>query len=460
MGRRFRHPTLRSLAVAGLALFPLAAQGSRDDLRDRVELKGGEVLRGRVAQRFEPESIELDVGGRRREVPRAKILRFDTVDDALAAFLDLRRTGLTLAAEWTLAETAQSMGLDAIARLQAYHVLLRDPDHGPAHAMLGHTGSPGKWRWQWEGTSVPASSIPAKTLGHRFTLRSEHFVLESRGGLRAAVDTLFDLERTYTAFWRELGAEIRPRAVFSPITVQVHGSLRDMPKLSTTVAEPYCDPTARGDGVVTTYQEGTMEHPARLVAVTIEELLYRTLLDPKATLPTSLDRRFAPWIEVGLGRYFESRGQGRPGYLRFGDVKLDRVLAAQVLNYRPYGLENFVHVAFTAFHEDDVVAPFHFAHAAMLVTYLMEPKATAGRPPVPVRPRFLEYVRLCFHEGKGNSSSTLDSALGKEIGRVENLETPWIQWLAAAAGQPAVRKKHLLRPRRSVRDLVFPGVIR
>lgn len=450
---------MRPFVVVFASAVCLAAQ-AKDDLRDSITMKSGEVLRGRVLQRFEPGIITLDVGGRRQQLAIDKVAAVATVDDALADLLDFRRPGLTLAAEWALAETALSMQLAAMARLQAYHVLLRDPDHAAAHALLGHTGSAGKWRWRWDGALVPASAIAARTVGVRFTLSSEHFVLESRDGLRHAVDTLFDLERTYTTFWRELGPDLHPRSLFLPITVQVHGSLQDMPKLSSAVAEPYCDPTARGDGVITTYREASMDRPARLAAVTIEELLYRTLLDPRATVPTTLDRRFAPWIEVGLGRYYESRGSGPPGYLAFGPPKLDTVLAAQVLHYRPYGLENFVHVPFLAFHDDPTVAPHHIAHAAMLVTFLMDPSATAGTPPVAVSPRFLSYVRQCFHEGKGNSSSTLDAALGKEIGKVENLEAPWIDWLAKKSGLSAVRAKHDLRPRRSLRDIVVPRFIR
>jgi hypothetical protein len=131
-----------------------------------------------------------------------------------------------------------------------------------------------------------------------------------------------------------------------------------------------------------------------------------------------------------------------------------------VLEYRPYGLENFIHVPFPAYHDDPVVAPFHTANAAMLVAYLMAPNETAGTPPVALRPRFLAYIRTCFHDGKGNSSSTLDAVLGKEIGRVEHLEGPWIAWLAKTTGLPARRREHDLRPTRSLRDRVLGPLIR
>lgn len=451
---------MHSLAVAFATLLPLAAQADRDDRRDVVELDTGEVLRGRVRQRFAPDELVLTIGSQDRSIPRAKVKRVHTVDDAIGEFLDLRRHDLTVAADWALAETAASLELPSMARLQAHHILLRDPEHEGAHTLLEHKKIGGKWRWRWDDDLVAASDIPRRTVGKRFTLRTEHFVLESRSGLRAAVDTLFDLERTYTTFWRELGADLHPRSIFAPITVHVHGSHQDMPKLSTTVGEPYCDPSVRGDGLVTTYREATMERAARLSALTVEDLLYRTLLEPRSGLPLTLDQRKAPWIEVGLGRYYESRMTGKPGYVAFAQPKVDHLLVSHVLRYRPYGLENFIHVPFRGFHDDAGAAPHHFAHAAILVTYLMDEKATAGTPPVALRPRFLTYVRQCYREGKGNTSSLLDAALGAEIGRIEKLEAPWIAWLEKTSGQRAIRKEHTLRPRRSLRDTVIPPFIR
>ena len=187
---------------------------------------------------------------------------------------------------------------------------------------------------------------------------------------------------TYAAFWRELGPDLHPRSQFAKIEVHLHPSLQDLPKLSSTMSEPYCDPSVRGGGTVHTYQEATMPRPARLTAIAIEQLLYRTLLDPRATPPPTIDERIAPWVEVGLGRFYDSRASGKAGYLAFGDATVDPLLAGQVLRYRPYGLENFIHVTFFGFHEDPVVAPFHIAHAAMLVTYLMDGKNTAGSPAV------------------------------------------------------------------------------
>src|SRR5690606_20090325 len=124
------------------------------------------------------------------------------------------------------------------------------------------------------------------------------------------------------------------------------------------------------------------------------------------------------------------------------------------------GLHQFVHVPFLAYHDDPGAAPFHVAHATLFVTWLMDEATRAGTPPVALRSRFLAYVRACYADGKGNSSSALDRALREEGGRVEDLEQPWIAWLERAAGMRAVRQPHVLRPRRSLRDIVVPPVIR
>jgi hypothetical protein len=114
-----------------------------------------------------------------------------------------------------------------------------------------------------------------------------------------------------------------------------------------------------------------------------------------------------------------------------------------------------VHLRLLHFFEDAGNASFHLANTAMFVAYLMDPDARAGSPPVAVRARFLDYARACFHEGKGNSSSLLDEKLGAEIGRVENVEAPWIAWLAAKARMPATREKYEIPAARSLRRLLI-----
>ncbi len=439
------------LAVLSLAL-PSHAQ--KPDRRDQVELTTGDVLVGRVVQRYEPEHLLLSDGGQRERIAWPRVARVRTVADMVAELLDLRREGLSLDAEWTLAEIARGRGLEDLARLQAWHVLLRDPDHEGAHAMLGNQGKKGDWRYRWENGFVRPDELARKT-ATRFELRSEHFRLRSESGLRVAIDALFDLERTYAAFWRELGKDLRPLSLFEPVEVELHPSADALPRLNSDIAEPYCDPSLRGGSLVHTFLGAPNERPAGLPGVTVEQLLYTTLLTPKATRPNTFEERIAPWIEVGLSQWFSSRAQGRPGYLRLEAPKLEVVLADRTLRYRPYGLEKLVHLRMQQYYEDRNLAGFHVANTTMFVAWLMDPAARAGTPAVDVRPRFLAYVRACFHDGKGNGSSLLDDSLGREIGRVERTEAPWIAWLSTTSGIAATRTPYDLPVPRSLRRLLI-----
>lgn len=453
-------PTLmiRVVASAALALIltlvSLPGQAPRPDRRDQIELTSGAVRTGRVVQRYEPEHLLISDGGNRDRIPWPQVARVRTVAEMIAELLDMRSEGLSLAAEWTLAEIAHARGLEDLARLQAWHVLLRDPDHEAAHALLGNVGKKGAWRWRWDGEFLSPAGV-AKKAESRFELRSEHFRLRSETGLRVAIDTLFDLERAYATFWREFGKELRPLSLFDPIEVELHPSADALPKLNSDLADPYCDPSLRGGSVVHTYLIAPTERAANLAGVTLEQLLYTTLLTPKAGRPDTFNERIAAWVEIGLSRWFTSRSQGRPGYLRLEAPKLELVLADRALRYRPYGLEQLIHLRIQHFFEDRDLAGFHLANTAMFVAWLMDPAAQAGDPKVDVRPRFLAYVRACFHDGKGNGSSLLDDCLGREIGRLENCEAPWVKWLSATSGIAATRTPYDLPTPRSLRRLII-----
>lgn len=449
-----RTVSVAALALTTLTLTPLPGQAPRPDRRDQIELTSGAVRTGRVVQRYEPEHLLISDGGNRDKIPWPQVARIKTVADMVAELLDMRSEGLSLAAEWSLAEIAHARGLEDLARLQAWHVLLRDPDHEAAHALLGNAGKKGAWRWRWDGEFLSPAAV-AKKAESRFELRSEHFRLRSETGLRVAIDTLFDLERAYATFWREFGKELRPLSLFDPIEVELHPSADALPKLNSDLADPYCDPSVRGGSVVHTYLVAPTERAANLAGVTLEQLLYTTLLTPKAGRPDTFDERIAAWLEIGLSHWFTSRSQGRPGYLRLEAPKLDLVLADRALRHRPYGLEQLIHLRIQHFFEDRSLVGFHLANTAMFVAWLMDPDVQAGDPKVDVRPRFLAYVRACFHDGKGNGSSLLDDCLGREIGRLENCEAPWVAWLSAKSGIAATRVPYDLPTPRSLRRLII-----
>ena len=75
---RLRAPLVLSL----LALVPAAD----DDLRDVVELEDGDIVRGRVVQRFEPEELVVAQGGKTERFPWSEVKSISTVNDHLATW--------------------------------------------------------------------------------------------------------------------------------------------------------------------------------------------------------------------------------------------------------------------------------------------------------------------------------------------------------------------------------------
>ena len=73
----------------------------------------------------------------------------------------------------------------------------------------------------------------------------------------------------------------------------------------------------------------------------------------------------------------------------------------------------------------------HWSNSSTLVAFLMDDeKSKKTRGP------FLRYVDLVYNEGRGNSSSLFD----KQLGKIERLEKPWIEWLVQQTGIRATRK--------------------
>lgn len=198
------------IATLCLAALPLSLD---DDLRDRVVLDDGDVHRGRVEQRFDPEVVVLAIVGKREEFPRDEVAELDTVNDRLRRWLGMRQASLGLDASWDLVAVATHMELHSMARLQAHHVLSLDPAHVDAHRFLGHRQRRDEWQWAWDGKFYDLEDWNERLSdwGHPLTLTSEHHHLRTDTGIVNAVNVLIDLERSHVAWYEEFGPELWPR---------------------------------------------------------------------------------------------------------------------------------------------------------------------------------------------------------------------------------------------------------
>jgi hypothetical protein len=453
------------LLVLALSGLPAAANGGGIDAeRDRIVLRDGRELRGVVLQSFAPDHVLLlREGNRRVKVPRAEIERVDKLRDRLAAFLRIRRPGLTVEAEWNLAEDAARVGLERMARLQAYHVLLREPGHERAHEFLGHERAGGGWKWSLDGKLVSREAFFERSTdwNHRLVLDSEHFTLETDCGLRRGLDVLFDLEGLYVWWMEYLGAELlAAEDVDDPlterITFQVHTSREDPSFLQlTSDREPYYDPTEISDSatgsfnVARTYYTEDGDRPLRLFELATEVLMYSTLV-----LGRTLDeadfkiRRLSHWAEIGLGYWVAWHGGGVPGYPRFvppfaqafvldpATVKtsLAPPRAPHLLLKGRSELANLVALPFFELVGHETNVPLARARCSSFVSFLLEvnpPLGTRGKSMHEGRAAFWRYLRDVYCTQKAYSNAAFDAGL--EGGKVGMFEGAWKAWTASFA---------------------------
>jgi hypothetical protein len=448
--------------VLGLLLgFPYSSgphAGEFDFERDRVVLQDGRELRGVVLQRNDPEVLVLLRPGKRELIPLTKVARVDTLRDRLAAFLRIRRPGLSLASEWELAMEAHAAGLERTARLQAFHVLLRDPQHAEAHAFLGHCRWGSDWKWDLDGKRVSAKTFLERSLdwNHRLVLESEHFTLETDCGLARALECLFDLEAVYVWYLEHLGPLIQATEdVDAPnderIAFQIHPSRED-PNFQqlTSVREPYYEPeltsSATGSAnVVRTYYADGHERPERLFELATEAFLYSTLV-----LGRTIDeadykiRRLSHWAEVGLGAWIALHCAGPAGFVTIrkpfeGGIALDPATARasleairgpHVLNKGRSELTNLVDVPFFELVGAEASVPLVRARAASFVAYLIEvdPPLAHSDGTRGARDALWRYFREIYGTQAAYAAGAFTDGLAGT--RIDRFEADWKAWTA------------------------------
>jgi hypothetical protein len=422
-----------ALLLAGTGLPALA----QDDLRDVVSLTNGQVLRGRVLDRHDPQALLLLQGNQRVRVEHTRVAGLDTVRDRLREFfVHHDRLPGNQRYQWFLVGWAQQRGLDAIARLQALSVVLENPDHEEARAFLGHRRRGKEWVWPKGDQWVRFQDLEQNHAewGRAWQLEGEHFAVRCNAKLQRVVDTLFDLERLYIYWFDAFGDELRLReALGKKLQVQIWAERGQFPVLAGT-GHPYFRPRVEVNNTLdpsgstglepsnsATYFDGPQAGRAtRLFEVATQHLMYRTLADDPA-FPTPKERLCA-WAEVGLGQYVDRMMQGPPGRARPVVWPFPLEEGQLVLSERRYGLPILTHrQARQYFLTVASNTALDWASAHLFVAYLLDTKNDPT-----LRPVFLGYLIEAMARGRAESSSTFDRLLGRKI---ETLEAPWRQWV-------------------------------
>ena len=457
----------------------LAALSDRPaDTRDAITLTNGKRIEGRIVQVHDEEFVYIREAGRREPVRQARD-RIATVEplvrERLAEWLDLRRPQDSAQDRWVLAQRARSMGLTAMARIQAYDALCEDPTIEAAHLFVGNRMRRDRWEWSLDTTGERSAKgksvkyVDADEFEERFSdwshplvLESENYRLETNTSLRKAVNLLFDLERTYCGWMQHFGERLNaaelpwdPRqrmvvAVFKSSTAGYtqYFSRERLPYYSASTEQVIAD----SPNVVFTYfQRPADARPREFFDLALQQLLFTTmgLGHKKAAPPNTELNHWAHWIELGFSAWAAEHIDGAPGYATFPEPvpgvarKIPKSLAQtalmrardNTLNVKRKELTNLVGMEYAKFYLYGEDGTIYRAKARAFVAYLMsENPPVLGRSDKPTGKHAAEgvftYLREVFGGAKGHSSSALDDALG---GRVDRLTPGWKQWLTQMA---------------------------
>lgn len=431
------------MSITGVAaLWMLSWACASGDQRDVVRFvdEKRKPLECRVVQMFEGDYI-VDVGGKRRTIPRERVRGIETVNDRIRELAKRSKPKMSTKERMALALWASEQALPEMAALCAYRVLLEDPAHQEANEFLGHRFTNGKWYWPLQGKPVPAASFDRALKSSRMLeLESEHFVINTDVSLASAVNTLFDLERFYvdwrTAFGRHLGAV----EVLGKMRFKVYRSSEDFPAKTSRYKTPFFDPAAEF-GLSYTYQESGDEWPIMLFSLATQQLLYTALLPSMGAsdaprLGAKVRHRDAVWLELGLGAWMDSQVEGPPGY---GNLTAEPAISQEAASgayegvvkrvARWKGLKTLIGWHFNTYYAGMDTVDFKWDVTEAFVHFLMDEDngVRSLRSQPTTRDALLDYVAWVFRDGKGGSSSLLDDALDR---RIETLDRPFRQWLA------------------------------
>ncbi len=429
-----------ALAVVAAA----AGVPGQDDLRDVVTLKDGTLLRGRVFARYEPGQVTVRVGQERRTLPASEVAALDTVRDRVREFFArLDRLPNNVKNRWFLAEWAASRGLPDLARVAALDLVLREPDHEGARALLGHRRHKGEWQWPFDGAWKSLAELEAlrSRWQDAWCIEGEHFRVKSNADLRRVVDAVWDLERFHLAWFDRFGEGLRLYEVANDkMQMEIWRDERRFPGNKTVPGEanhksPWFDPgggdlfghvppqpgwrTDRKVAISYTYfPDETAARPLRLFEAATSHLIFCTV---GGNSNVASGYRPAAWCEVGLGRYLDHSMTGPAGRATLGAWRIDPQDGRAVLAEREHRLRD------VALYDSKKLwggvsdeNAFAWPAAELAVAWMLE----SGR--TELRHALLGYLGFVYRPIRMDSSSELDRLLGQPI---ERLDAPWRAWI-------------------------------
>lgn len=436
----------------------LGPQTAGPHFRDKVTLKDGRQIEGRVLERHHPEYLVLYRKTNREEIPHKDIQEVRTLRDDLQDFMGGHREGLTLDQEWRRVQEAIGLNLERMARVQAWKVLSMNPQHQAANEYLGHPQVRGKYSWILGRKKYSPEDFAERITDwrNRFVLESEHFTLETDTSVKKAVQVLYDLETVYLTWMQRFGKDLQAgEDVYLAnhrMTMYVFETRDDrgFTHALNSRREPFYDPssstttdrTSNPNLAFSYYRGGGDERPVDFFNVAVQQVMYSTLVLPRrnSVVPANEYSSPAHWLEVGMGYWFGRQFGGAPGYARpqrFVSDSRNRELASRRLRTGPLSggnhkreVTNLVNLERRYYYNvsKDNTNELYRAKARSFFRYLMEEdpalilnNRVVGRG----REGLLRYLREVYIHPTNYSSKAFDNALG---GKVELLFQGWLDW--------------------------------
>ena len=205
------------------------------------------------------------------------------------------------------------------------------------------------------------------------------------------------------------------------MTIRVWSDIEQFPG-STGRKEAFIAERNSEDYVATFYDVG-VDRPRRLFTVACQSILENTLtLQKTSRLPgAGLYSRVCAWADVGFSEWVASCMHGKPGHAVPGVPSLDRVRLGRVLAAKPK-LKTTTHLRYKLFLNPGPRALERWDSTWAFVFFLMDKNQSPSK-----REGFMKYLRAALFEGKGDSSSAFDKAMGEKLNKIEKRFYVWLR---------------------------------
>lgn len=400
---------MHSIRVFLSSVLLLAPFASRGLALDRVTLKSGETIEGRVV--FEgPDRIVVRIGSKDRDVAPKEIaeVRSRARDAREVALSWEKLLPNNVEGRLKLAQFARERELEGEARLLALSVLAQDVKNEAAHKFLGHEKRGAAWQIKFGSRSVAFERWLElrRDFSDTDPMPSTHFMLRTNVPLDVACNFALEFELFYVAFMEWFRPELDLYEVLEPITLHVHADNKSYPGGSGR--KGFFDPAA-----YTVYADVSEGYA---LGILIHEATH-ALLNATSVRTKEARGNIPSWVDEGLADYMSFSRQGafaHPSYTKAASGK--HYFAMHADAPKPLSLARVLALSTPDYTLSPIIA-LAYAQSFSLVHFCLHGGETGNRA------KFFEFMRLCY---QGKSSSTdFKSAMGLQVKR---FEAEWLEW--------------------------------